>query len=157
MTVGGRLRMTDTKSQRLPSPLLGATLVAFAALYASGGRFVGLWLLAIALIGTFLTSRRLPPSPALAWVLRVVIDTIIVLAAAPTKFVSGSLLGGSVLYEPQYTQLFGYLCAAELVLRAWIRRAGGPSRGEMIVLSSLVLMVATNTYERRWIAIHAPV
>jgi hypothetical protein len=145
-------------SQRLPWPAMAAALVSFAALYFVDvrGRFVGLPILAAVLIATYFTPRRLPSSAAVGWVLRVAIFSFLVFVAGPTRFVHGSIFGGSVLYEPQYTNLFGYLCAAELVLRAWLRRRGGPSRGEMMFLSALVFMAATNTYERRVIRVLAP-
>ena len=56
--------------------------------------------------------------------------------------------GLSIIFEPDYVNLFGYLCAAELVLRAWMRLPGGRaiSRGEAMILTALVLAAASNTY-----------
>jgi transglutaminase-like putative cysteine protease len=63
-------------------------------------------------------------------------------------------------FEPDYTQLCGALLAAELVVRAWQRvepARVGRSRRIALLLSALVLTMASNTFERPPIHTLAPV
>ena len=49
-------------------------------------------------------------------------------------------------FEPQYTNLLGYLLAGEMVVRAW--RRADPSRkprGIFLFLSAIIMAAASNT------------
>lgn len=142
--------------QRLPIATTLLCLVAMAALYVTSKHFVGLPVMAIALVATYFTDVRLPTSPLLAWAVRVVVFFTLLLSANPEKRPDV----GSVAFDPSYTNLLGYCMAAELVIRAWVRRTGGPSKGEMVLLSALVLTAATNAGDMHailWIRALAPV
>jgi transglutaminase-like putative cysteine protease len=145
-----------TGSQRLPLATIALALVAMGSLYVTSKGYPGLIVLSVALVGTLATGQRLPASPLLAWAIRVVVFGTLLVTANPDK----RLDAGSLLFEPGYTNLFGFLCAAELVIRAWVRRRGGPSKGEMILLSTLVFAAATNAGDLRsvwWVRTLAPV
>jgi transglutaminase-like putative cysteine protease len=144
-------------TQRLPWPFVASALVAFAALYASGKFFVLMPVLAVLLVATAALPWRLPSSKILGWVVRVAV-WIVVLSISPRRHTTGMSLnfGGSILYEPDYVHLFGYLAAAELVLRAWTFAPRGPSRGDALLLTALVLTAASNTTDRMPIQVLAP-
>ena len=143
-------------TQRLPVPAVMLALVCMGALYSTSGGYPGLIALAAALVATYGTEQRLPASPGLAWLIRVVVFGTLLLTENPEQ----QLDAGAALFEPGYTNLFGYACAAELVIRAWVRRTGGPSKGEVILLSTLILAMATNAGDLRavwWVRTLAPV
>jgi hypothetical protein len=140
---------------RLPWPLTGAALVAFAALYLTGGRFVGLPVMAIVLLASYATSWRMASGRAMRWGLRIVAFAIITMAVGIPRDSAAMWY-----FVPGYTSLIGYLLAAELVLPAWQRGAGGWGRrswGVLLLLSALVMTAATNTYQRPPIHVLAPV
>lgn len=142
--------------QRLPIATTMLGLTAMAALYVTSKGFVGLPIMAVALVATYFTPARIPASPLLAWAVRVVVFFTLLLTANPQKRPDV----GSVAFDPSYTNLLGYAMAAEFVIRAWMRRRGGPSKGEMVLLSALVLTAATNAGDMRavtWVRVLAPV
>jgi hypothetical protein len=64
----------------------------------------------------------------------------------------------SPIFEPDNVYLFGTLCATELVLRVWLGPTAGhgPSRGEAILLTAVIMAAASNTYDRTYIRLLAP-
>lgn len=136
----------------LPLAGLICALSAMAALYVGGEQYIGLPLLAFLLVSTFAVSWRLPRRILVTWPIRLVIFSAIVLTS-PTR----DSMTIWVVLDPLYVHLFGYLCAAELVLRVWQHRAGGPHLGEVVVLTSLVFVCATNTYEQIPMRIATPI
>ncbi len=138
--------------ERLPWPFIGAALVAFAALYFSGDRFVAMLVLAVPLLLAWFAPFRLPNNKVFIWLLRLAMWALII-ATGPER----RLTGTAILFEPYYIHMFGFLAAAEIVLRAWVRTAGGPSRGEAMLLTALIVTAASSTYDRVYVHTLAPV
>lgn len=140
-----------TSNAHLPWPFNAAALVAFAALHFTGKYDHVLPVLAVLLVATYFTRLRLSRSKILGWSLRIVIWTVLI-TFAPARHRDGY----NILLEPDYVQLFGYMCAAEFVLRAWIRDTPVPSRGEALLLTALIFTAAGTTYDRAYIKWFAP-
>ena len=135
---------------------MGTALVAIGALYSSAlqlreGDYAGLLALGAALLVSAVVPLRLPPWLALAWGIRIVLFTTIILSSGQRRST-----GMAVVFEPAYLYLGGYLLTAELTLRAWLRRPGGPAREEILLLASLIFTTAVNTYDTRYIRFFAP-
>lgn len=142
------------QANRLPWPVIGAALVSFYALYITSGRSPTFLLLAILLACTRLVDWRIPGHWLIIWPIR------IMLLSAVAMFVGVPTTDAALLiYKPEYTNLFGALMAAELLLRSWQRwrsriREG---RGVAILLSALIILMASNTYSRYPIRLLAPI
>ncbi len=119
-------------------------------MYITGQGFFGLPVLSLILLASYFTQWRLPDNPVIGWVIRLAVWVLLLLVTPQRHF-----HGQSILFEQDYTNLFGYFCAAELVQRAWTRgRSGrGISAGEALILTALVLAAASNTYWRLHIQI----
>lgn len=128
----------------MPWPAAGAALASFAALYITSDGYVGLILLAVLLVGTYFTKLRLPDRIVLLWIIRALAFGAIIVTAGYSKS-----FNISIFYEPAYVNRFGYMCAVELVLRAWTNRAKGPWLAEVIFLSALIIAAASNTFDHR--------
>ena len=147
---------------RLPWPALAAALVAFAAL-AQTGHGYGLasfellasvpGLLSLGLLAACLLPQRFAANSWSAWLARVVLMTVVVLAnvESPCK------VAGHGIYDPAYVHAFGQLCAAELVVQAWRERPSGGQGGyAALLLSGLVFLVACNTFDVRFLLWYTP-
>ena len=134
-------------NHRLPFALAGAALVAFAALFITAERFLGLPVLALLLIGTYTTHWRLSPSRLTRWILRLALfGTIAAVAGLPRGDVALWYM------KPEYTNVIGFLLSAELVLRAWQRPEPAQSRqtrAMVLFLTALIITAASNTYDRQ--------
>src|SRR3954462_990424 len=125
---------TSAPSDRLPWPFAAAALVAFAAMYLTGKRFIAMPVLAFVLLASYFTRVRLPSSRILGWTIRITL-WLVIITLSPGRDPTGT----SIVFEQDYVNVFGYLCAAELVQRAWTRSAAGTnrgmSRGEALILT----------------------
>jgi hypothetical protein len=142
--------------EKIPVAVTGMCLVAMGALYVTSKEYAGLLVMGICLLATYAVRWRLPASPLLAWAIRVVVFGAVLMTANPERRTDV----GSMVFDPSYTNLFGFLCTAELVIRAWVKRRGGVAKGEMVLLSGLILTAATNANERvavQWVRMLAPV
>jgi transglutaminase-like putative cysteine protease len=139
---------------RLPIALAFASLIAMTSLYVNGESFKSLpWCIAT-LIASYLTTWRIPRVRALEWALRAIVYGLILLIVGLPK---ESIVFWYIKFE--YTDRIGYLIAAELALRAW--RKPDPARvtrdrGDVLLLSALLMTASANTYDRRWMQLFAP-
>ncbi|HEX2999925.1 MAG TPA: transglutaminase-like domain-containing protein, partial [Armatimonadota bacterium] len=142
---------TRAVPNRLSWAAVAAALVAMGTLYCNATDFHGLPLIALALLGTYITDFRLPRHLLLIWPLRVLLFSAVIVTGSQAR-----ARGTYWLFDPEYTIIFGYLCAAEMVVQAWQMRVADLPRGEVLLLSALIMAVATNTYERRYIQFLVP-
>ncbi len=149
--------MASPEANRLPAALTGAALAAFVALFITAGPSLVLPIFAVLLVVAHFTTWRLPSSGVLIWGLRSAVILLIISAVGlPTRRDYNFWY-----FEPHYTNLFGYIFAAELTLRAWhpghlaIVRAR-EWRGVVVLLSALIMAAAANTYDRAHIEATAP-
>ena len=129
---------------RPPWAAMIATLIAMAALFLRDGErgYIGLPILAAIILASRVIPLRLPNHRIVLWTIRIVLFTIIVLT-------NERQYGGVRMWyvKHEYTDLAGYLCAAELAIQCWRRRRGSP-QGEMMLLSAVIFTSATNTFQR---------
>jgi len=132
---------------RLPAPLLIAVLVASGALVITKGALVAPPLFALALALSYLIPARLGSTPA-RWLARLALWGLAALAAslAPAN-------GVDEFINARWSNLLGYLCAAELVVQAWSRR---PVMAWLFLLPCGILLAASITYQPRWIQLLTP-
>ena len=129
-----------------------AALLALGLLFMIAPHQVGLILVAALLVASHLFDRRLPNMPLLIWTIRFVLYMTLILTSGIED------RGLRRLYlKPEYSNLFGYLCAFELAIQYWQHRDRRSPRGEALVLSGLIFAVATNTAERMYIQWLTPV
>lgn len=128
-----------------------AAIVALGALYIIAPHQVGLIVVAVLLVGSHVFNRRLPNMPLLIWTIRFALYMVLILTSGVED------RGLRRLYlKPEYSNLFGYLCAVELAIQYWKYRDRRPARGEALVLSGLIFAVATNTPDPQYIRWLAP-
>ncbi len=138
--------------QRLPWATTGAAILAFIALYYSGrSRFDGVALMGTVLVAAAFIHQRLPASLVLAWFLRITIFAAIIVLGPPRRRINVS-----AAFEPDFVHYFGYLLMAELLLRVWQYHKQGPPPGDIMVLTGLIFMSATNTMDTHHIPWLAP-
>jgi len=132
----------------LPAPLSAAVLVACGALALTKGALVAPPLFALAVVLTYLFPARLSTTPA-RWLVRLALWGLAALAAflAPNN-------GLDEFIDWRWSNLLGYLCAAEIVVQAWSRR---PGMTWLFILPCGVLLAASITYQSRWIQVLTPV
>ena len=139
-----------------PWSLIVAALAAMGALYLTAHGFDGLLVMAALLVLSRLVPVRLPSSRIFVWMLRALVLAVVVsIAGLPPR---NELTFW--YFQPDYTNLIGYLLAAELTLRAWDAPPRSVSRerearGVGLFLSALVLAAASNTPQRwfmQWLA-----
>lgn len=142
-----------TQVFRLPWPAAAASLVAMAALFVSSGGSWSLPLLALGLLGPYLTPARLNDQVWTRWTARIILFTFVVATSA------GQISSGTdLMFDPGTVHSFGQLCAAELVIQCWRTKPDGGQRGVMVVLlSALVFLAASNTYQTAYIRLFTPV
>ncbi|MGE5611423.1 MAG: DUF4129 domain-containing transglutaminase family protein [Bacillota bacterium] len=143
---------TRVVPNRLPWVMIAAALVSMGTLYCNAPDFHGLPLIGLTLLGTYITRIRLPRHLLLLWPLRVLLFSVVIVTGSQAR-----ARGTYWLFDPEYTNVFGYLCAAEMVIQVWQKRMTDLPRGEVLLLSALIMAVATNTYEQRYIQFLAPV
>lgn len=126
-----------------------AALVSIAGIYITdGNRFLGLPVIALFLLGTWATNRRIGAGDRWTrWGLRVAMFSAILAVIGVPK-------GDVHLWymQPQFTDAIGILLSAELMLRAWIRPEAGKWRtscGMILFLSAVIMTAASNTYDRQ--------
>jgi transglutaminase-like putative cysteine protease len=144
------LNVTDN---RLPWPLLSASVISFAALYITGDQFTGLIIMTALALATLFLDWRLPTGVLWAWLVRAALFAVV--------FVNYRLpdrkdMGGWYV-DPGIMKLAGYLLAAELTLRLWQRRRAERLAREALLLTACVMAAAAVTYEPRAIHILAPI
>ncbi|MFI5378582.1 MAG: transglutaminase domain-containing protein [Tepidisphaerales bacterium] len=133
-----------------PTPRLSVATTAMA-LVALGALLLvshqaGLVVVAALLVASHVFARRLPAMPLFIWTLRFILfSTLVVTSGIEYRGLRRMFL------KLEYTNLFGYLCAAELAIQYWQHRDRVPPRGEALVLSGLIFAAATNTPDRIWI------
>jgi hypothetical protein len=144
------------RDDSLPWSIIGAGLAAMAAFYCTRGKYDGLIIPAIALIVSRFTPWRLPRGRIISWGIRLTILAVVV-----TMFRARSSLDTTVWYlNEDDTKTAGYAFIAELVLRAWERHAVDrvrESRGAAVVMTALIFIAATHTFERTAIQIITPI
>jgi len=131
---------------RLPWAMTAAVLTAFAGMVLIKGDWVLLPLFALAVLLAYPLAARLP-GPLATLGVRLVLFTLAVLFAFQVR--SNPL---DEFIDARWTNLFGYLCAAEIVVQAWQRR---PGKAKLIMLACGVLLAASNTYQPhrvQWLA-----
>ncbi|MDQ2730364.1 MAG: DUF3488 domain-containing protein, partial [Armatimonadota bacterium] len=145
-------RSPMTEVFRLPWPAAAASLVAMAALFVSSGGSWSLPLLALGLLGPYLTPARLNAQVWSRWAARIILFTFVVATSA------GQITtGGDLMFDPGTVHSFGQLCAAELCIQCWRTKPDGGQRGVVVVLlSALVFLAASNTYETAYIRLFTP-
>ncbi|HEX2973225.1 MAG TPA: transglutaminase family protein [Tepidisphaeraceae bacterium] len=136
---------TRPVSNRLSWAAIAAALVAMGALYCHATDYNGLALIALAMVGTRLTDFRMPKHLLLIWPLRILLFSAVIVAGSQSR-----ARGAYWMFDPGYTRLFGYLCAAEMVVQVWQKRVGDAPFGEVLLLAALIMAVATNTYDPRY-------
>jgi hypothetical protein len=138
---------------RLPLAMGAATLVAIASHYVNGESFRGMILFAALVAASYFTRLRLPRNRALIWTVRAVLYAVVLtIVGLPKEEVTYWYI------RFEYTDRIGYLLAAELALRAW--RAPDATRvtrdrGDVLLLSALLMTASANTYDRgpmQWLA-----
>src|SRR5262249_2054387 len=98
------------------------------------------------------SPARMGENRIAAWGLRVLYAVIIFAASMNVRDVTGN-----GLLNPHSTAFFGQLCAAELTLQMWRRRPDvGAHGGCAILLSSLVLLCGSDTFEVQYIRVLVP-
>ncbi|MDQ3813613.1 MAG: transglutaminase family protein [Armatimonadota bacterium] len=152
--------LQTSSTSRLPWTATVASLIAFAALYVSAsvnGALLLLPVLGLALVASHFTAARFDSQSRLVWMYRVIVVGIIIFSTMGR--LSGTMLD---VIEIIVVRVFGQLCAAELVLQAWLRRPaagrpGGGSGAVVVLLSCLVFLAASNTFDPRYIRQFTPV
>lgn len=142
----------DAKPGAVPWPALAAALVAFAACALLGDEFTVMLPLAIALIVSPFVRFRLGERIWSVWPLRLGAYALITWTNVdPVRLVSESLLNLPI------ARPFGELCAAELVLQCWRRRASaGPPGAVVVLLSALVFQMGCNATQTNALALLTP-
>ncbi|MCW8130931.1 MAG: transglutaminase domain-containing protein [Planctomycetota bacterium] len=133
---------------KLPLPAALASIIAFTALSVTGGGYVMLGILALAIHLSYAVPYRLGDDSWSGWMVRLLVFGVVVMAnvAEPARE------RGHGFYDPAYIHAFGQLCAAELTIQCWrARPSGGPGGVMALLLSGLVLLTACNTFEYRYI------
>ena len=142
-------------SPRLPLALAGAAVVAGVSHFLNAEKTNALAVFLVAILASYLTSWRLPRNRAFTWGLRAVVyGGILMIVGLPKE----EAVFWYVKFE--YTDRIGHLLAAELVLRAW--RQPDPDRaarerGDIMLISALLMTASANTYDRRMMQLLAPV
>ena len=135
---------------------MAAALVALAALYIHKD-YVVLPMIAVALVAVYPIRLRLPGHPLLVWPIRAILFIAIIMTSGNRRISSQT----PIWMSGDYVNLFGYFCAAELLIQAWQKRKHGVGHGEMLVLSAMVLAAATNTFSNhpdyRWVRYLCPI
>lgn len=140
---------------RPPWTATGAALIAFAALFVTGGSVVPV-LLGVALVLTYLVDARLDDRAQTRWVVRLAALGVVAAWNNVQPANNDGLFNGSG------TQLLGHLAGAELALQCWRRRTGSVSEQRaglllaLVVLSAWVFLAAGNTFETHFIPYAAP-
>jgi transglutaminase-like putative cysteine protease len=128
-----------------------AALLAFGALYVTGGGSWMLPLFGMLLVATYLFPARLENRPWRDWLIRIGAWGLLF----STELAAPSSSDGFI--DARVTHFIGQCCAAELVLESWRRRPVKGTGGlSIIFFSTLVLLAASNTYDTRYIRYFAP-
>lgn len=124
------------------------------SLFMTGGKFLGLPVLAAVIVVARVVGPALPDRLLVRWGLRAVLFLAVITALGlPDDEVSLWYI------KPEFMRRIGVLLAAELALRAWIVPLAGKisrSWGEGLVISGLVVICSTTTYEDGSVAVVAP-
>lgn len=137
-----------------PWPLIAAGLVAFGALFATGGQFAGLIVLAGLLVMSRVLPGRLTDAFLVRWSLRVVAyGLLLAFLGLPQSEVNFWYV------KPEWMSRIGALLAFELVLRSYLAKPGHRAvahAGEGLLIATLVFITACTTYDRGPLAWLAP-
>ncbi|HEY0072635.1 MAG TPA: transglutaminase domain-containing protein [Abditibacteriaceae bacterium] len=146
------LSVQQSTPSRLPLTAIAAALVALGALWLSSGN----WLLIVPmllLVGSTLSPMRFDGDGNLVRLGRYALFGLI-LWQAYERATSDT---GSDTLEMIFAYTTGYLCAIEMTIQAWLRRpASGARSPAMILLSAMVFLAASNTFDQRFIRYLTP-
>jgi len=137
-------------TSRLPLPVTAAVLTALAALALAKHVWGVPSLFASAVVAVYFVPARIASSPA-RWAMRLALFGLAIITAA-AQAPSGGL---DEFVDARWSNLFGYLCAAEIVVQAWVSRPGKAPL-LLLLLPCGVLLAASNTYQSPWIQVLAP-
>ncbi|HVF10374.1 MAG TPA: transglutaminase-like domain-containing protein [Abditibacteriaceae bacterium] len=142
----------EPKISRLPWTATAAVLIAFTALHLTGSGFALLPFLALALSAAYLFDARLDNGLPVVRMLRLIIFGLVA-ATAFTRLRSDNMESPEMVLAHSA----GQLCALEVVLQYWLRRPTGGPRGPIVILlSGLVMMAASNTFDEHFIRFLVP-
>ncbi|MHB9105979.1 MAG: transglutaminase family protein [Armatimonadota bacterium] len=132
---------------RLPWAMTAAVLTAFAALMLIKGERVLMPLCALAVLLAYPLSARMA-GPLAVLAARLVLFTLAALLAFNLRS-----NGMDEFIDARWTNLLGYLCAAEIVVQTWKRQ---PGKARLVLLTCGVLLAASNTYQGHWVQLLTP-
>ena len=136
---------------RLPKTALPMAFVALAALYITNPHWI-LPVSAVLLGAAQFSATRLDNETPLIRVGRYVLFAILGFGAY-LRFTSESADSA----DANLAYLAGQLCAAELAIQAWLRRpAGGSNLPAAVLLSTMVFLAASNTFDNRFVPVMTP-
>ncbi|HEX8833178.1 MAG TPA: transglutaminaseTgpA domain-containing protein [Abditibacteriaceae bacterium] len=142
----------ETTKTRLPLLAVAASLVAFASLALTAHLLVLMVVLGCALIASSLVDYRIGPKSRVVVALRVLLYGFVLLTMWNRL---GAENGDSPEILLAYT--VGQIAACELVIQSWLCRVFGGANGAVVVLlSGLVMMGASNTFDTNYIRFLAP-
>jgi transglutaminase-like putative cysteine protease len=144
------------RGEQIPWTLLGAALAAMAALYLSANHFIGLPVMAVAMLLSRLSHWRLPRSFIITYGLRLALLAIMLTLISQTD---PQDLTPWYLKQAD-TNLVGFALAAGLVLHAWEKSSPSGAReglGVFMLVTAFLFTCAANTYERIHIQAITPI
>ena len=151
------------REERIPISVAAAAITAFAMLYVTAGdlhspnagQVVALPFLGALFLLTYATRWRLPAGRWFGYVLRGVLFGAILLAVGMPREDASYWY-----FKKEYTSLAGYLLATEMVVQAWRWRDWSQppeAIGVAILLTSLIVAAASNTFRHHEVAYFVPV
>jgi hypothetical protein len=147
------LTIPRTADERMPWPVAATALTALLALHLTAGLLPLVPVFALLILASYATRTRLELSTTLSWLLRLLLLFVILGLTPDTQS------GDYALGMARNRNIFAQFCAAEMVLQFWLRRPSDPARSRMVILlmSGLVLLTASNTFDDRFIQILSPI
>ncbi len=131
---------------RLPQTALPMAFVALAALYVTNPHWI-LPVSAVLLVASQFSATRLDNEAPMVRVGRYVLFALLGFGTY-LRFTSESADSS----DANFAYFVGQLCAAELAIQAWLRRPSGGSRLPVaVLLSTMVFLAASNTFDYRFI------
>jgi hypothetical protein len=139
--------------ERMPWPVAATALTALLALHLTAGLLPLVPIFAALILTSYATRSRLNLTTTWAWLLRLLL-LFLIIALNPD-----APNGDYALGTARNRNIFAQFYTAEMALQFWLRRPSDPARARMVVLlmSGLVLLTASNTFEERYIQFITPV
>lgn len=136
---------------RLSWTTLPMALVALASLYITNAHWI-LPLCAILIVAAQFSDTRFKNDEPLIRIGRYVLVAVLGFGAY-LRFTSNSADSS----DANLAYLVGQLCAAELAIQSWLRRpAGGTQIPAAVLLSMMIFLAASNTFDNRFIPLLTP-